>query len=510
MTKKPLLLCILDGWGVHDAHDDDAHNAILQANTPNFDRFLEQYPHSQLETSGLHVGLPDGQMGNSEVGHMNIGSGRIVMQSLPRIDAAVESGELRNNGALLRTISTLKDTGGALHIMGLVSDGGVHAHVGHIVALAQYAAEAGVSVVIHTFTDGRDTMPGSVRRHVRLLQGPLASYENVTFATMTGRYFAMDRDKRWDRVQRAYDVITQGKAEHEAATLDDAVAAHLESDVTDEFFPATVIGDYAGMNDGDGILMANFRADRAREILTALVDPEFDGFEREKVINLASKLGMVEYSVELNAHMELLFPPEQLSDILGEVVSREGLKQLRIAETEKYAHVTFFFNGGTEAEFDGEDRILIPSPHVATYDEKPEMSAPEVTEALVKAINDEAYDVIICNYANTDMVGHTGDINAAIKAVEAVDACLGFLEKAIVAKGGAMLVTADHGNAELMKDPESNGAHTSHTTFPVPFVGVGLEKSQQLASGRLCDIAPTMLKILGITQPSAMTGNALL
>lgn len=501
---RPTVLCILDGWG--DREDAD-NNAIAQADTPVWDRLVRQGPKAQLDASEGFVGLPSGQMGNSEVGHMNLGAGRVVLQDLPRIDKAIEDGSLEANPALARFIAALKKSGGTAHIMGLMSPGGVHAHQDHIAALVGMLEKAGIETVVHAFLDGRDTPPRSAIGYVRDF---MEKAPGVKIATVTGRYFAMDRDKRWDRVSRAYNVITTGTG-NAAATAVEAIEASYTREESDEFVAPTAIDGYAGMEDGDGLLMANFRADRAREILLALIDPAFDGFARQKTVRFAAKLGMVEYSTEIGKMMDVLFPPEDLHDVLGEVVSRLGMKQLRIAETEKYAHVTFFFNGGREEPFEGEDRILIPSPNVATYDLQPEMSAFEVTDRLVEAIGSSTYDLIIVNYANTDMVGHTGNLKAAISAVEAVDTCLGRLEKAVLDAGGAMLVTADHGNAEMMADSATGQAHTAHTMNRVPLILVGNNASREaLRSGRLADIAPTLLDIMGLDKPAAMTGKTLI
>lgn len=505
MTRpKPLILCILDGWG--HRHDSD-HNAIALAHTPHWDRFMAECPHSLIEASALDVGLPEGQMGNSEVGHMNIGAGRVVMQDLPRIDTAVANGSLARHPRLQQFVSNLKQSGGDCHLLGLLSPGGVHSHQDHLAALAKLIAGAGIKVWIHAFLDGRDTPPKSAVGFLKKFEQDLNGV--AEFATIGGRYFAMDRDQRWDRVLKAYDTMVVGDAPHRAPTALHAIEEAYLRGETDEFILPTIISGYAGMKDGDGLLMGNFRADRARQILQALVDPAFKGFERRHRPQFVDRLGLVEYSAALNPFMAALFPPESLAHGFGEVISQAGFTQLRIAETEKYAHVTFFFNGGVEAEYPGESRILIPSPKVATYDLKPEMSAFEVTEAIEKAVAEGKFDVIIVNYANGDMVGHSGDLQAAIKAVEAVDRCLGRLATAIEAKGGAMLITADHGNVEQMTDPLTGQPHTAHTTLPVPLVLVG-RKHTRLENGRLADIAPTLLALLELPQPQEMTGKSLL
>lgn len=508
-APRPTVLCILDGWGWRP---ESENNAIAMARTPNYSRLIAECPQALLETSGLSVGLPEGQMGNSEVGHMNLGGGRVVMQDLPRIDTAVADGSLAANPQLQDLIAGLRATGGVCHVMGLMSPGGVHSHQKHIAALVRILALAGVPVAVHAFLDGRDTPPKSALEFLAEFQRDIAGLPNVGIATVVGRYYAMDRDTRWDRVQKAYDCMVSAKgvaAEHVEA----AVQASYAADIADEFMLPAVIDGYTGMKDGDGLLMANFRADRAREILTALVDPAFTGFPRARVIKFAVAQGMVEYSSALSRLMGVIFPPEDLVETLGEVVSKRGLTQLRIAETEKYAHVTFFFNGGAEAVFAGEDRILVPSPKVATYDLQPEMSAPEVTDRLVEAIASGKYDLIVVNYANPDMVGHTGILPAAIKAVETIDTCLGRLEAALVDAGGVMLVTADHGNIELMQDPDTHEPYTAHTTFNVPILLVNEAASGRkfkLHDGRLADVAPTILTLMQIPQPAAMTGKNLL
>ncbi|HET6221569.1 MAG TPA: 2,3-bisphosphoglycerate-independent phosphoglycerate mutase [Dongiaceae bacterium] len=504
---RPVVLCILDGWG--EAPDGD-HNAIALADTPVWDELMRNCPHGSIDASELHVGLPAGQMGNSEVGHMNIGAGRVVMQDLPRIDAAVQSGELAANPQLQAFIVKLKASGGTCHLMGLMSPGGVHSHQAHIATLVRVVTGAGVPVALHAFLDGRDTPPSSARGFMTDFLAEVGANPRLTIATVGGRYWAMDRDKRWERVALAYAALVDGAGERAPDALT-AIDAGYVCGETDEFIKPTVVGDYRGMADGDGVLMANFRADRVREILTALLDPKFDGFLRSRVVHFAAAAGMTEYSTALKPFLSALFPPESLTHVLGEVVAGAGLKQLRIAETEKYAHVTFFLNGGEEKPYPGEERILVPSPKVATYDLKPEMSAYEVTDKLVAAIESGKFDLIVVNYANTDMVGHTGDLEAAIKAVEAVDRCLGRVRDALRRVGGAMLITADHGNAEVMEDPETHQPHTAHTLNRVPLVFVnGAAGVEHLGQGRLADIAPTLLAVMGLPQPREMTGRALL
>jgi 2,3-bisphosphoglycerate-independent phosphoglycerate mutase len=508
---RPVVLCVLDGWGHRDEAAPD--DAIRAARTPHLDRILAHAPHSYLDASALAVGLPAGQMGNSEVGHMNIGAGRVVMQELPRIDAAVADGSIAERPALRDLIAKLRRSRGTCHLMGLLSPGGVHSHQSHIAALACALDAAGVPVAVHAFLDGRDTPPSSAKGYVERFLDDVAGANSVRIATLAGRFYAMDRDKRWERVERAYAAILEAQGERAKDPISAIEAAYARGE-TDEFVSPAVIEPYAGIRDGDGALMANFRADRVREILAALVDPGFAGFARPRRVKLAAALGLSEYSSELAKRMTVLFPPGELTHTLGELVSEAGLRQLRIAETEKYAHVTFFFNGGEEREFKGEDRILVPSPKVKTYDMQPEMSAYEVTDKLVAAIGSGTYDFIVANFANTDMVGHTGDMEAAVKAVEAVDACLGRLAAAVERVGGALLITADHGNAEQMRDPATGEAHTAHTTNKVPFILVGGEAAAlapvRLNDGRLADVAPTVLALMGLAQPKEMTGRSLI
>jgi 2,3-bisphosphoglycerate-independent phosphoglycerate mutase len=507
MAPRPAVLCILDGWG-HRPNPKD--NAILDARTPNYDRLIATCPQGLIDASETFVGLPKGQMGNSEVGHMNLGAGRVAVPDMPRIDKAIEDGSLPKNPILTELIATLKKSGKACHLMGLASPGGVHAHQDHLVALANDIAGAGVSVWIHAFLDGRDTPPRSAQEYLEQIAGGLKKDLPIKFATVSGRYYAMDRDKRWDRVEKAYEALVDAKGE-KAGTPKEAVDKSYANDKDDEFVVPTVLDGYKGMQDGDGVLMFNYRSDRAREILTALLDPMFDGFKRGRLVEFADAVGMVEYSAALNEFLETLFPPVALKMGLGETIARAGLKQLRIAETEKYAHVTFFFNGGEERQFDGEDRILIPSPKVATYDLKPEMSAPEVTDKLVEAIGSGKYDLIVVNYANSDMVGHSGILSAAIRAVEAVDQSLGRLMEAVKKAGGVMLITADHGNAEQMYDEETHQKHTQHTLNRVPaLLFNGPPGVRSLQDGKLADVAPTMLALMQVKQPAEMTGHSLL
>jgi len=512
MAPRPALLCILDGWGWRPGDDPD--NAIAQARTPNYSRLLKECPHALLATSGSAVGLPKGQMGNSEVGHMNIGAGRVVAQDLPRIDVAIEDGSLARRPVLLALIDKVKAAKRAVHVMGLMSPGGVHSHQDHIAALVKILSTAGMPVFVHAFLDGRDTPPKSAKGFVEKFLADISGLAGVRLATLSGRYFAMDRDKRWDRVEKTYDAIidASGRRFDDAAS---AIDTSYGEDITDEFVVPCVLGDYAGVEDGDALLFANFRADRAREISTALLDPGFDGFKRARIAQFGAAAGLTEYSDYLKKLMQSVFPPEDVRETLGEVVAQKGLKQLRIAETEKYAHVTFFLNGGREDVFAGEDRILVPSPKVATYDHKPEMSAYQVTDKLEEAIGSGQYDLIVCNYANPDMVGHTGVMSAAVKAVDTIDECLGRLIAALEKAGGMMLLTADHGNIEMMRDPHTHEPFTAHTTLDVPVIAffgnkTGAPKGATLENGRLADVAPTMLDLMGLPKPALMTGHSLI
>ena len=504
---RPVVLCILDGWGHREAADN---NAIKLGRTPIFDRLWQQAPHALLRTSAGDVGLPDGQMGNSEVGHQNLGAGRVVQQDLPRIDRAVADGTLAGNPVLGELVTSLAYSGGACHLIGLLSPGGVHAHSAHMVALARAVAAAGLEVRVHGLLDGRDTPPKSAVGFVGEFELAVADEPRIRIASLSGRYYAMDRDKRWERTAEAYRMLVAGDGAR-ANTVTEAIETAYDKDVSDEFVLPVAIQGYAGMADGDGLLCANFRADRMRQILSATVDPVFDGFDRGRCVQFAAMAGLVSYSQALDAYLPPLFPTAPLDGTLPEVVAEAGLTQLRIAETEKYAHVTFFLNGGSELTFKGEERILIPSPRVATYDLKPEMSAPEVTDQLVDAIRGGHFDFIVVNYANADMVGHSGDLTATIKAVEAVDRCLGRLETAVADAGGALLITADHGNAETMLDPDTASVHTAHTSNPVPvlLVNAGVAGAA-LRDGRLADVAPTLLELLGLPIPEAMTGRSLL
>ncbi|MDG1281546.1 MAG: 2,3-bisphosphoglycerate-independent phosphoglycerate mutase [Pseudorhodobacter sp.] len=502
-VPKPVVLCILDGWGLND---DPSANAPVLANTPNFDALRAAGPQATLVTHGPDVGLPRGQMGNSEVGHTNIGAGRVVAMDLGAIDLAIEEGSFAQNAQLKAFIAAVQASGGVAHLMGVVSDGGVHGHVSHVIAAAKAVAEAGVPVVIHAITDGRDVAPSSAPEHMaRLLDG---LPKGVRIGTVIGRYWAMDRDTRWERVSRAFDAMVSAKGEAAGSAQEAIAAAHGRGE-TDEFIAPTVIGDYAGAAEGDGFYCLNFRGDRAREILSALGDPAFDGFDASARPKWAAMLGMVDYSVAHNAYMMTAYPKPVLKNTLGEWVAKQGKRQFRLAETEKYPHVTFFLNGGQEAPAEGEDRAMPKSPKVATYDLQPEMSAPEVSDRLVAAI-EAGYDLIVVNFANPDMVGHTGDLKAAMAACEAVDKGLGRALVALRAAGGAMIVTADHGNCETMVDPVTGGPHTAHTTNLVPVILTGGPEGARLRDGRLADLAPTLLHLMGLPQPPEMTGQSLI
>ncbi|MFN3842755.1 MAG: 2,3-bisphosphoglycerate-independent phosphoglycerate mutase [Rehaibacterium terrae] len=501
---KPVLLLILDGWG---HREDPTDNAIAQADPPHWRRLLADCPHTLVHTEGRFVGLPDGQMGNSEVGHMNIGAGRIVYQDLTRIDAAIEDGSFFANAELVAACEAAKRAGGTLHLFGLLSPGGVHSHEAHILAMLELAKRQGVErVAVHAFLDGRDMPPRSAGPSLRALQAKCEELGNARIASVIGRYYAMDRDQRWDRVEAAYRAIAEGEAEFAATDALAALDAAYARGENDEFVKPTVIAGGAPMRDGDAVVFMNFRADRARQMTAAFVKPDFDGFARPRPIALSRFVCLTEYDAKLPA--PVAFPPEDLRNTLGDVLAAHGLTQLRIAETEKYAHVTFFFSGGRERQLPGEERILVPSPKVATYDLKPEMSCPEVTAKLVEAIHARRFDFIVCNIANPDMVGHSGDMQAAIRAVRAVDDALGRLRAAIEAVGGEMLVTADHGNIEMMRDPATGQPHTAHTVGPVPFVYLGRPATLR-AGGALRDIAPTVLHLLGLPKPAEMTGESL-
>ena len=508
--RRPVALVILDGWGVDDSCEA---NAFCLAQTPRLDALFRDYPHTRIGASGMDVGLPEGQMGNSEVGHLNIGSGRIVYQDFTRISKAIDDGSFFQNPVLSQALTRLKETGGKLHLLGLVSDGGVHSHDTHLNALVEMARRQGIGdVCIHAFMDGRDTPPRSGADYLARLEDKLREMGLGRIATVTGRYYAMDRDNRWERVEKAYRALTLGDG-ISAPSSAEAIRGAYEEGESDEFVQPRVIlheGVPSGtVDDGDAVIFFNFRADRARELTRAFTDDSFQGFHREKYPKPAAYVCMTEYDETFN--LPTAFPPQSLSNLLGEVVSRAGLKQLRIAETEKYAHVTFFFNGGNEVPFPGEERVLIPSPReVATYDHKPAMSAPEVTDEVVARVNSGTYDLIVLNYANPDMVGHTGIIPAAVKAMEVVDACVARVVDAVTAQGGCLLVTSDHGNCEQMVD-EKGEVQTAHSTNPVPLVLVDPQnRNARLKPGILADLAPTILDIMGIAKPVEMTGQSLI
>ena len=503
--KTPLALLILDGWGYREASEN---NAILAANTPNLDALREQYPNTLISGSGLDVGLPDGQMGNSEVGHVNLGAGRVVYQDFTKITKAIADDEFQYNQVLVNAIDKAVSAGKAVHLLGLLSPGGVHSHEDHIFAAIQLAASRGArDIYLHAFLDGRDTPPRSAQASLEKADAVFAAAGVGKTATIIGRYYAMDRDNRWDRVESAYTLMTKGQGLH---TADDAVAglkAAYARDENDEFVGATVIGDAVTMDAGDSVIFMNFRADRARQMAHAFVDEIFTGFERGPAIALSDFVMLTEY--ESNLAIPCAYPPEPLHNVLGEWLQNNDKTQLRISETEKFAHVTFFFSGGKEDEYGGEQRILIPSPDVATYDLQPEMNSTLLTDKLVEAILAREYDAIICNYPNGDMVGHTGNFAAAVKACEAVDTCIGRVVEALKEVGGECLITADHGNAEQMQDPNTGQAHTAHTSEPVPFIYVGRDATVR-TDGTLSDVAPTMLHLMGITQPKEMTGTPIM
>lgn len=508
--RRPLALIILDGWG----HRDEKNaNAIAAAHKPHWNELLANYPHTLISGSGRCVGLPDGQMGNSEVGHLNMGAGRIVHQDLTRIDAAILDRSFYTNPVLVEAIERANHSDKAVHIMGLVSDGGVHSHEKHFQAMLELAARRQAKqVYIHAFLDGRDTPPQSAEYALRRLLDVCGKVQCGKIVSIVGRYYAMDRDKRWERVEKAYDLLTEGKAEFDAPDAISGLKAAYERGETDEFVKPTCIHHPSTprvtINDGDVVIFMNFRADRAREITRAFIDPDFKGFHRQRIPKLGEFVSLTEYDETLRT--AIAFPPERLDNIFAAIISAKGLKQLRIAETEKYAHVTFFFNGGVETPFEGEERVLIPSPRVATYDLKPEMSAYELTDRLVEEIRNKRFDVIICNFANPDMVGHTGNLPAAIKAIECIDTCLGKILAALKDVGGEALITADHGNAEMMFDDTTGQAHTAHTKELVPFIYVGRPAKIIKTDGILSDVAPTMLYLLGLPQPNDMTGSSIL
>ncbi len=504
--KRPVVLCVLDGWGYRKQQED---NAVALGKTPNFDRYWSTAPRCFLHTDGHYVGLPDGQFGNSEVGHMNLGAGRVVMQEFPRIDQALEDGSLAQSEVLARIVQRVKDGSGRVHLLGLMSTGGVHSHQRHVFGLMKILSDEGLEIVVHAITDGRDTSPHSGKGSIGKLLETIGELPRTSLGTICGRYFIMDRDKRWERTEQGYRAVVEGHAEHKSRDAIETIQEFYENGTTDEFLPAVVMEGYAGMGEGDGLICCNFRADRVRQILGAIVDPEFDGFDVHPP-KLSAAAGMTSYSSRLDEWLDVLFPPQDLHEICGEIVAKSGLKQLRAAETEKYPHVTFFFNGGEERQYEGEARILVPSPKVATYDLQPEMSAPELTEKFLAALRNDTPDFALINFANPDMVGHTGVLDAAIKAVETVDHCLGRIVEEVLSQEGAIIVTADHGNCETMRDPETGEAHTQHTTNLVYCILLGAGDGLTLHEGKLADIAPTLLHLLGVEQPVAMTGSSLI
>ncbi|MBC2654649.1 2,3-bisphosphoglycerate-independent phosphoglycerate mutase [Pseudomonas sp. MSSRFD41] len=505
-TPKPLVLMILDGFGHSESHES---NAVYAANTPVLDRLCASVPNGLISGSGMDVGLPDGQMGNSEVGHMNLGAGRVVYQDFTRVTKAIRDGEFFDNPTLCAAVDKAVAAGKAVHILGLLSDGGVHSHQDHLVAMAELAFKRGAEkIYLHAFLDGRDTPPRSAQSSIELLDETFKTLGKGRIASLVGRYFAMDRDNRWDRVAQAYNLIVEGQGQFSAASAQQGLQAAYERDESDEFVKATTIGEPVKVEDGDAVVFMNFRADRARELSRIFVEDDFKEFERARQPKLAGFVMLTQYAASIPA--PAAFAPSSLENVLGDYLAKNGKTQLRIAETEKYAHVTFFFSGGREEPFPGEERILIPSPKVATYDLQPEMSAPQVTDKIVDAIEHQRYDVIIVNYANGDMVGHSGVFEAAVKAVECLDLCVGRIVDALEKVGGEALITADHGNVEQMSDETTGQAHTAHTTEPVPFIYVGKRPLKVREGGVLADVAPTMLKLLDLPQPAEMTGKSIL
>ncbi len=509
VSKKPMVLVILDGYGYREDHQD---NAIFSANTPVMDNLWAHRPHTLINASGLEVGLPDGQMGNSEVGHVNLGAGRIVYQDLTRLDVEIKERKFFANPVLTAAVDKAIAANKAVHIMGLMSPGGVHSHEDHIMAMVELAAERGAQAIyLHAFLDGRDTPPRSAEPSLKKFEDKFAALGKGRIASLIGRYYAMDRDNRWDRVELAYDLLTQAKGEYQADSAVAGLEAAYARDENDEFVKPTVIraaGEAdAVMQDGDTLIFMNFRADRARQITRSFVNADFDGFARKKVVKFSEFVMLTEYAADIKT--ACAYPPASLANTFGEWLAKHNKTQLRISETEKYAHVTFFYNGGVEEPFPGEDRILVNSPKVATYDLQPEMSSVELTDKLVSAITSGKYDAIICNYPNGDMVGHTGVFDAAVAAVEALDKCLAEVVKAVESVDGQLLITADHGNAEQMRDPATGQAHTAHTSLPVPLIYVGANPAQVVAGGKLSDLAPTMLTLMGMEIPQEMTGKPL-
>lgn len=509
LNLKPIVLVILDGFGHSEEVDG---NAIAAAHKPTWDKMWKEYPHTYIKGSGAEVGLPADQMGNSEVGHLNLGAGRVVYQEYTRVSRSIKTGSFFTNDTLIESVELAKENNKAVHILGLLSPGGVHSHETHIHAMCQLAVERGVkNVYLHAFLDGRDTAPKSALASIEAMQEKFDEFGGGSIASVIGRYYAMDRDHRWPRIQSAYDLITDGKAEFQAESGLAAVQNAYERDETDEFVKATSIVPHGGkavtVEDGDVVIFMNYRSDRARQITRPFIEEDFDAFERKRAPKLGCFTSLTEYHSEYD--IPVAYPAERLTNVLGDYIAQLGMHQLRIAETEKYAHVTFFFNGGREEPFEFEDRILVPSPNVATYDQQPEMNAIKLTDHMVESIESGKYDVIICNYANPDMVGHSGNFNAAVKAIETIDDCIARLLVSIKKAGGEMLITADHGNAEMMFNKETGQPHTAHTTNPVPFVYVGREAKME-STGALSDVAPTMLYLMGIVKPTEMTGRSLI
>ncbi len=503
--KKPIVLCIMDGWGINE---NSENNAIALAKTPNIDFLTNTFPYSTLDASGEDVGLPLGQVGNSEVGHMNLGSGRVVPQTLPKINKAFVNNEIEKNNNFQNFLSN-HNKNKTVHLLGLCSDGGVHSHSSHLIEMSKLLEKNNCKTCIHIFSDGRDCSPKQLGLQIKNFEMSLP--KNIKIASLVGRYYSMDRDNRWERVKKAFDLIVYGKYERRFSDISIGLEQAYKNNYTDEFILPTLVGDYEGFEHGDSLIMTNFRADRVRELLTALLDPSFKEFEKD--INtpiLSNNLGMTEYSTELSKFMNSIFVNENIKETLGEVVSKANLKQLRLAETEKYPHVTFFFNGGEETVYPGETRIMIPSPKISTYDLKPEMSAKKVETKLISSIKNKTYDLIVINFANPDMVGHTGNLKAAIKAVETVDTAIGNIKDTIIKYDGVMLLTADHGNCEIMFDELTNLPHTSHTCNKVPLILISKNKNYKLRNGRLADIAPTILELLSIKLPKNMSGESLL
>ncbi|WP_339490904.1 2,3-bisphosphoglycerate-independent phosphoglycerate mutase [Pseudomonas sp. EL_65y_Pfl2_R95] len=506
VTPKPLVLIILDGFGHSDSPE---YNAIFAANTPVYDHLRATQPNGLISGSGMDVGLPDGQMGNSEVGHMNLGAGRVVYQDFTRVTKSIRDGEFFQNPVITQAVDSAVNNGKAVHILGLLSDGGVHSHQDHIAAMVELAAKRGAEkIYLHAFLDGRDTPPKSAQASIDLLDNTFAKLGKGRIASIIGRYFAMDRDNRWDRVEQAYNLIVNGQGQFNAANASAGLDAAYGRGESDEFVKATTLGEAVSVEDGDAVIFMNFRADRARELTRSFVEPDFSEFSRARAPQLAGFIMLTQYAASIDTPSA--FKPTPLTNVLGEYLANNGKTQLRIAETEKYAHVTFFFSGGREEPFAGEERILIPSPNVATYDLQPQMSAPEVTDKIVDAIENQRYDVIVVNYANGDMVGHTGVFDAAVAAVECLDGCVGRIVSALEKVGGEALITADHGNVEQMEDECTGQAHTAHTCEPVPFIYVGKRDAQVRGGAVLADIAPTMLTLLDMPVPSEMTGTSIL